>query len=90
MKATARESISGIPVSGAIFTFNHDKADLPGSNGNGEITKKTSRKGCFHIKNMLPGAYRVMVNKPGYKDKETSVSIADGERSFLKVELEKG
>jgi hypothetical protein len=89
LKATAREMISGLPVTGAVFTFIQDKANMSGSNGNGEITKKTSRKGSFHIKTMHPGAYRVTVNKPGYKDKEVSVSITDGERSVLKVELEK-
>jgi hypothetical protein len=89
LKATARELVSGIPVSGAVFTFNHDGANLTGNNGNGEITKKTSRRGSFHIKNMEPGIYRVSVSKPGYKEKEVTVSVADGERSNLKVELEK-
>jgi hypothetical protein len=33
--------------------------------------------------------FSATINKPGYKDREISVSIADGERSVLKVELEK-
>jgi hypothetical protein len=89
LKASAKELTTGEPVSGAIFTFNHDNTNQPGSNGNGEITKKTSRKGSFHIKNMEPGTYRVSVNKPGYKGKEVTVSVAYGERSDLRVELEK-
>ena len=89
LKATAKELISATPVSGAIFTFNHVNSNLSGNNGNGEITKKTSRKGSFNIKNMQPGTYRVLVSKPGYKEKEVTVSVANGERSVLKVELEK-
>ena len=38
---------------------------------------------------MQAGTYLVIVHKPGYKEKEVSVSIADGERSDLKVEMEK-
>jgi uncharacterized membrane protein len=38
---------------------------------------------------MQPGTYRVLVSKPGYKEKEVTVSVANGERSMLKVELEK-
>ncbi|MCX6320229.1 MAG: carboxypeptidase-like regulatory domain-containing protein [Bacteroidia bacterium] len=89
LKATARELTSGEPVRGAIFTFKPDGALLAGSDGNGEITKKTAEKGSFHIKNMQAGTYRVMVRKPGYKEKEVTVSVADGERSELNVELEK-
>lgn len=38
---------------------------------------------------MQPGNYKVIVQKPGYKEKEVTVSVADGERSELNVELEK-
>ena len=89
LKATAKELASGEPVRGAIFTFKPDGALLADSNGNKEITKKTARKGSFHIKNMQAGTYRVIVRKPGYKEKEVTVSVADGERSVLNVELEK-
>jgi uncharacterized membrane protein len=71
------------------FTFKPegDKMNQPG--GMTEMVKKTAEKGSFHIKNMQAGTYKVVVNKPGYKDKEVSVSVADGERSELSVELEK-
>jgi hypothetical protein len=89
LTATARELVSGEPVSGAVFTFRPDVAKSAASTGNGEITRKTAGKGSFHIKNMKPGTYRVSVSKPGYKEKEVTVSVANGERSVLKVELEK-
>jgi len=89
LKAKAIDLASGEPVKGVLFTFKPDRAKSAGTGGNGELTKKTADKGSFHIKNMQPGMYRVIVRKPGYKEKEVSVSIADGERSDLKVELEK-
>jgi uncharacterized membrane protein len=89
LKATAKELINGEPVPGALFTFSHDPEKPAGSNGNGEITRKTAKKGSFHIKNMPGGNYKVVIIKPGYVEKEVSVSISDGERSDLKVELEK-
>jgi Carboxypeptidase regulatory-like domain len=89
LKASAKELTSGEPVRGVMFTFKPDGAMLTGGNGNGAITKKTAKKGSFHIKNMPAGTYKVVVSKPGYKDKEVTVSVADGERSELNVELEK-
>ena len=89
LKATAKELTSGEPVKGVLFTFKPDGAKVAGSSGNGEISKKTAEKGSFHIKNMQAGTYRVSVSKPGYKEKEVTVSVADGERSELNVELEK-
>jgi uncharacterized membrane protein len=76
-------------VKGALFTFKPDGTKSALSAGNGEIVKKTADKGIFHIKNMPTGTYRVVVKKPGYKEKELSVDVSDGERSELKVELEK-
>ena len=89
LKATVRDIASREPVKGAIFTFSLDGAKAAFTGGNGEITKKTSEKGRLHIKNMQAGNYRVTVRKPGYKEKEVTVSIADGERSELNVEMEK-
>jgi uncharacterized membrane protein len=57
--------------------------------GIGKMTKKTASKGSFQIKKMQSGTYKVLVQKPGYKDKEVSVSISDGERSEIVVEMEK-
>lgn len=89
LKASAKEVSSGEPLSGALFIFKHEALTAAGGNGNGEIVKKTSKKGNFHVKNMETGTYKVVVSKQGYKEKEVSVRIADGERSELKVELEK-
>jgi hypothetical protein len=89
LKGTAIDLTTGEPIKGVLFTFKHDGLKTSGADGNGEITKKTATKGSFQVKNMQAGTYKVLVQKPGYKDKEVSVSISDGERSDLNVVLEK-
>lgn len=89
LKASARELTNGVPLSDVKFIFIHEVSEAAGSKGNGQIVKKTSKKGNFHVKSMEPGTYKVEVSKQGFKNKEISVSITDGERSELVVELEK-
>ncbi len=79
LKATANDLLTKKPLRGVYFTFR--------SNGT-IIIKKTADKGSFHIRNMNTGTYEVVVKKQGYKEKFATVSINDGERSELKVELE--
>jgi hypothetical protein len=89
LKATATDLASGEPVKGVLFTFKPEGAKAALAGGNEEITKKTAEKGSFHIKNMHAGTYKVVVRKPGYKEQEVTVSVSDGERSDLNVEMEK-
>lgn len=89
LKGTAIELKNGKPVKGVVFTFKLDGSKATTSGSNGEITKKTAEKGSFNIKSMPAGTYTVIVKKPGYKEQEISVSVPDGERTELKVELEK-
>ena len=89
LKGFALDLATQAPLKGVKFTFSIDGGILPASVSNGKITKTTALKGSFQIRNMQPGTYKVFVNKPGYKAKEVLVSISGGERSDLKVELEK-
>jgi hypothetical protein len=89
LKAFAVDLASGDLIKGVLFKFQPDTTQSALTGGNGEIIKKTADKGIFHIKKMPAGTYKVDVSKPGYKDKEVSISVADGERSELKVEMEK-
>ncbi len=89
LKATATDLKNGEPVKGILFTFKPDRVKETSGGGNGEISKKTAEKGSFYIKSMPAGTYKVIVKKPGYKEQEILVSVPGGERTELKVELEK-
>lgn len=89
LKATALDKANRTPVKGVLFTFSPDGSKTDTFGGNGKISKKTAEKGNFNIKSMTAGTYKVLVSKPGYVDKEVTVSVADGERSEMVVELEK-
>jgi hypothetical protein len=80
----AVDGATGEPVRGVIFEFDGGNAK------NGIIRKKSARKGGFNVRNMAPGNWKVRVSKPGYKVRETEVSIASGERTELRVVVEKG
>jgi len=89
LRAAARELTNGEPVSGALFVFKHEAQKALGSSGNGEVVKKTSKKGNFHVKSMTAGNYKVVISKKGFNDKEVSITVTEGERVELMVELEK-
>jgi hypothetical protein len=89
LKGFAVDVATKEPLQGADFTFILDGGDLLQAGTNVKIKKRTAQKGSFHIRNMQPGTYKVTVKRPGYKVKEVAVSITSGERSDLKVELEK-
>lgn len=89
LKARVVEVITGVPLKGVIFTFEPEGTNMELAGTNGKLVKKTAAKGSFLVKNMAAGSYKVRVHKPGYQDKELTVSIADGERSDLNVVLEK-
>jgi hypothetical protein len=56
LKATASDIVTTEPLKGVLFTLTSDGTVL---------TKRTAEKGSFHIRNMKPGAYEVVVKKDG-------------------------
>jgi len=80
LKATAKDISSNEPLKGVLFTLTSDGTVL---------TKKTADKGSFHIRNMKPGTYKVVVKKDKYIGKEITVEISVGVRNELIVDLEK-
>lgn len=88
-KGMAVEFLSLKPVKGVTFSFRQNGLKTLGGNGNGEIVKKTADKGSFTIKNIETGIYNVSIKKPGYKEQDVTVTILEGERSDLRVELQK-
>jgi len=89
LKGIAWDNSTGLPLKGVRFIFQHDGGTTLTAGGNGELVKKTAEKGSFNIKNMPAGTYTVSVSKPGYKTKEVKVSVAEGERSEVIVEMER-
>lgn len=89
LKAMAIAAGSGEPVSGAVFTFKADPVMISGSNGSREIVKKTSKKGGFQLKSIDPGDYKVIITSKGFKSTEVALTVSEGERAELNVELEK-
>jgi hypothetical protein len=89
LQVQVKDQVSGEPVKGVLFKFKVNGTKTGSAGSNGEILKKTADKGIFKIKNMPAGTYNVSVSKPGYKDKEFVVSVADGERSDLNIAIEK-
>ena len=89
LKATAVDIANGKPLNGAIFTFASDGMNSISSEQPVTIKKKTAAKGSFHLRNIRPGVYNVVIKKTGYKVKEVTIDIPEGERSDLKVELER-
>jgi hypothetical protein len=89
LKAIATDKRNGAPLKGVKFTFKPASENMGSINGNGEIVKKTAEKGRFNIKNLRSGTYQVVIVKNGYKDKLETVTIADGEMTDMRVEMEK-
>lgn len=89
LKALATDKNSGTPLKGVLFTFNPTGEMLRSGNGNGIITKKSADKGRFTIKNMPAGIYQLIVTKTGYRDKTETVTVAEGDLTDIRVEMEK-
>jgi Carboxypeptidase regulatory-like domain len=89
LRGSVTDLKNGATIKGVKFSFKLNGDGLGGALENTEIIKKTTNKGNFFIKSMVAGNYKVTVSKPGYKDKEVSIIVVDGERSELAVELEK-
>ena len=53
------------------------------------LSKKSTKKGNFQIKNLMKGSYKVVINKIGYKEQIVIINILTGETTHLKIELEK-
>ncbi len=85
MKVTTKDQSNGQPVKGVLFTFSAEGNESV----TGKIIKKTTEKGNFQIKSMPAGSYKVSASREGYKEKEMKVTVTEGQRTELQVELEK-
>jgi hypothetical protein len=89
LKAKAIEISTGRPVKGVLFTFlNQDNGSEP-SHATDRNSRRTAAGGSLRMRSLKAGTYLVKVAKPGYRDKELTVYVSDGERSDITVSMEK-
>jgi hypothetical protein len=82
---------SGEPLKGVTFTFvagNNGLMKATTSETAKPVVKKSAAKGKFRVA-LAEGIYTVRVGKIGFKEQEVVITVANGERTNLKVELEK-
>lgn len=82
VKASVKGLPYGVPLGGVVFIFRN-------TGTGGELVKKSTNKGNFHIKSIKPGPWKVFVSKEGYKNYETEINVSENQTSVLNVELEK-
>ncbi|MDP1727581.1 MAG: carboxypeptidase-like regulatory domain-containing protein [Bacteroidota bacterium] len=82
---------SNEPIKGVIFSFTPENNGLMKAATNETpkpIVKKSAAKGNFRT-NLPEGIYHVAVTKIGYKEQGLILTVASGETTSLKVELER-
>jgi hypothetical protein len=94
VKGLVIDAQSGEALKGVIISFVPDTgmakmASADSTAGGNEIVKKSAGKGGFHIKSLAAGTYRVTLKKAGYADQTIIINVNDGERTEIKVKLEK-
>jgi len=82
---------SSEPIKGATFSFTAENSGLmkaASDEAAKPIVKKSAEKGNFRA-NIPEGTYSVVVSKIGFKEQVLTITVANGETTNLKVELEK-
>lgn len=81
------EAANGTAIRGAKISFVHDGKAVKSIAQT--IVKKTAVKGGLSLKSLPAGIYNVSISKNGYREQLVMLAVSDGERSELKVKLEK-
>ena len=82
---------SNEPIKGVTFIFTTENSGMmkaAGADTAKPIVKKSAEKGNFRT-NLPEGIYNVVVSKIGFKEQVLTITVANGETTNLKVELEK-
>lgn len=82
---------SGEPLKGVVFTFVPENTTLMKAAGHEKvkpIVKKSADKGKFRA-SLIENSYRVTVEKLGFKKQELTITVVNGETTFLDIELER-
>lgn len=92
------DASTGEPLKGVTVSFSPDGGSLAmkavsSTNKTTKtdplVVKKTAEKGGFNIKSLPEGTYQVSVKKNGYLEQIVTIEVTSGEKSEVKVQLEK-
>ncbi|NOU19519.1 MAG: carboxypeptidase regulatory-like domain-containing protein [Bacteroidales bacterium] len=91
LKVLVTDAQTGEPLANTTLTITPDDGLQRSASQTAKqsIVRKTAKGGGLNEKNMEEGKYIVTAQKPGYKDKTTTVSIVHGERAVLEIALDK-
>ena len=85
VKGSVTDAVSGEPIKGVTVEFYASRSrDLKPY-----LVKKTADKGGLNINSMPVDTYRIVAKKEGYVEHTSSLSVNDGETSFLNISITK-
>jgi len=85
VKCAVTDAVSGEVIKGVTVEFyaSRSRETKP------YLVKKTADKGGFNISSMPEDTYRIIAKKEGYVEHASSLSVNDGETSFLNISITK-
>jgi hypothetical protein len=91
LKATIKDVVTKSGIKGVKVTFAPQNGQLKilANKADQILVKKTTKKGIFMVKSLTSGTYTATVEKAGFKEQELTVTVVDGERTNMIVELER-
>ncbi|MBY0426546.1 MAG: carboxypeptidase-like regulatory domain-containing protein [Cytophagales bacterium] len=89
VKGTITESDETTPISGVKITISNVSPEIPSKTDTPpvSISKKTTSKGNFQLKNIPEGTYMVTLSKVGYKTVTVKTTVTDDKTTLLEVSL---
>jgi len=84
LRVRVTEASTGMPVHRASISCTLKEKDRETV-----LRRRSARGGGIALKNLKPGEYRMVISKLGYTAKEVMITINDGERKDVNVELGK-
>lgn len=89
LKGTITDAQNGEPLKGVTVSIVAENGMSKSATESVEMVKRTAAKGGFYIKSLNDGTYRVTLKKAGYAEATVIINVNGGERSEVKVALER-
>ena len=92
VKGLVTDALSGEPIKGAVLSFLPEGGSSlakAAKTPTESVVKKTAAKGRFNIKSLPAGVYTVTIQKIGYADQVTTVTVTNDKLADLKIQLSK-